>query len=278
VRVKDPDLFLFPQFDEGLRASFERETELFLDSILRENRSVLELMTAKYSFLNERLAKHYGVPGVLGSHFRRVEYPANSLRGGLLGQGSILTLTSYSIRTSPVLRGKYILENLLASPPPPPPPNVPALKTESDSPDKPRTLRESMQLHRANPACASCHARMDPLGFALENFDAIGGYRDHDGGNPIDTKSTLPDGTVVNGVEGVKQLVLRDPERFASAVTEKLMMYALGRNVQYYDIPSIRKVVRQAKQGNYAFATLVEGVVQSAPFQMRSAKKEGPKQ
>lgn len=278
VRVKDPDLFLFPQFDEGLRASFERETELFIDSILRENRSVLELMTAKYSFLNERLAKHYGVSNVLGSHFRRVEYPADSPRGGLLGQGSILTLTSYSIRTSPVLRGKYIMENLLASPPPPPPPNVPALKTEGDSPDKPRTLRESMQLHRANPACASCHSRMDPLGFALENFDAIGGFRDHDGGNPIDTKSTLPDGTVVDGVEGVRKLVLRDPERFASAVTEKLMMYAIGRNVQYYDVPSIRKIVRQAKQGNYAFATLVEGVVQSAPFQMRSAKKEGPKQ
>ncbi len=277
IRVKDPDLFIFPQFDENLRASFERETELFLDSILRENRSVLELITAKYSFLNERLAKQYGVPNILGSQFRRVDYPADSPRGGLLGQGSILTLTSYSIRTSPVLRGKYILENLLASPPPPPPPNVPALKTEGDSPDKPRTLRESMQLHRANPACASCHSRMDPLGFALENFDAIGAYRNHDGGNPIDTKSTLPDGTVVNGVEGVKQLILRDPERFASAVTEKLMMYALGRNVQYYDVPSIRKIVRVAKQGNYAFATLVEGVVQSAPFQMRSAKKEGQK-
>ncbi len=273
IRGKELDLFLFRNFDSGLRASLERETELFLDSVLRGNRSVLELITANYSFLNERLAKHYGVPGIRGSQFRRVEFPAGSPRGGLLGQGSILTLTSYSIRTSPVLRGKYVLENLLASAPPPPPPNVPSLKTEGESADKPRTLRDAMQLHRAAPACASCHARMDPIGFAFENFDATGAWRDHDGGQPIDTQSKMLDGTEVNGVEGVKKLLVKDPERFAGAIGEKLLMYAIGRNVQYYDTPAVRKIVRDAKATNYTFEALVEGIVQSAPFQMRGPKK-----
>lgn len=272
VDVKEPDLFLFRDFDEGLRHSFNRETELFLDSVLRENRPVSELITSNFTFVNERLAEHYGIPGVRGSNYRKVTFPAGSPRGGLLGQGSLLLVTSYSTRTSPVLRGKYILENLLATPPPPPPPNVPALKTEGDSADKPRTLRESMVLHRANPACASCHARMDPLGFALENFDATGRWRDHDSGNPIDVKSALPDGTEVNGVDGIKQLLLKDPERFASAVTEKLMMYATGRNVQYYDAPAVRKIVRDAAKDKYAFYSLVQGVVESVPFQTRKVK------
>ena len=171
-----------PDFDETLRAALQRETELFLDSVFRENRSVLELLTANYTFLNERLAKHYGIPNVRGSYFRRVTLPAGSVRGGLLGQGSILTITSYSTRTSPVLRGKWVLENLLSSPPPPPPPNVPALETEGAAPGEPLTMREAMMQHRANPACASCHARMDPIGFALENFDAVGRWRDRDGG------------------------------------------------------------------------------------------------
>ncbi len=273
IRVKELDLFLFRNFDAGLRESMERETELFLDYVLRGGKSVTELITANYSFLNERLAKHYGVPEIRGPQFRLVEFPAGNPRGGLLGQGSILTLTSYSIRTSPVLRGKYVLENLLASPPPPPPPNVPSLKTEGDSPDKPRTLREAMTLHRAAPVCASCHARMDPIGFAFENFDATGAYRDHDGGQPIDTMSKMLDGTEVNGVEGVKKLILKDPERFAGAVTEKLLMYAIGRNVQYYDTPAVRKIVRESASGNYKFDDLVTGVVLSSPFQMRGPKK-----
>src|SRR6185295_15815844 len=208
---KAPDLFLFKDFDEGLRAAFEKETDLFLDSILRENRSVMELLTAKYTFVNERLAKHYGIPNIRGSEFQRVTYPADSPRGGLLGQGGILLLTSYSTRTSPVLRGKYVLENLLASAPPPPPPNVPSLKTETGKPEEVLSLRDAMVRHRADPACANCHARMDPIGFALENFDAVGKWRDQDAGKPIEVKSTLTDGTVVDGVAGVRQLLLKDP-------------------------------------------------------------------
>jgi hypothetical protein len=273
VDVKTPDLFLFRDFDDGLRQSMKRETELFLNSVLLENHSVLDLITANYTFVNERLADHYGIPNVRGSQFRKVTLPEGSPRGGLLGQGSLLLVTSYSTRTSPVLRGKYILENLLATPPPPPPPNVPSLKTEGDTPDKPRTLREAMILHRASPACASCHARMDPLGFALESFDATGKLRDHDNGNEIDVRSSMLDGSEVNGVAGIKQLLLRDPERFASAVTEKLLMYAAGRNVQYYDAPAIRKIVREAAKDNYAFYSLVEGVVESVPFQMRKPKE-----
>jgi hypothetical protein len=272
IEVKAPDLFLFRDFDEGLRKSFVRESELFLDSILREDRSVLDLITANYTFVNERLAKHYGIPNVRGSHFRKVTFPEASPRGGLLGQGGILLLTSYSTRTSPVLRGKYVLENLLASPPPPPPPDVPSLRTE-DSPDKPLTLREAMSLHRASPACANCHARMDPIGFAMENFDAVGQWRDHDQGKPIEVSSSLPDGTVVDGVAGIKQLLLRDPERFVSAVSEKLLMYAIGRNVQYFDAPSVRGIVRQAAPDNYKFSSLVLGVVNSVPFQMRQVEE-----
>jgi mono/diheme cytochrome c family protein len=272
VDVKAPDLFLFRNFDEGLRQSFERETELFIGSVLREDRSVRDLLTANYTFLNERLAKHYGIPNVRGSNFRRVELPPGSPRAGLLGKGSILLLTSYSIRTSPVLRGKYVLENLLASPPPPPPPNVPSLKTEAAGSGEALSLREAMTQHRANPACASCHARMDPIGFALENFDAIGQWRDHDAGKTLDVSSKLPDGTEVNGLQGVRDLILRDPDRFAGAVAQKLLMYGLGRNVQYYDQPSVRKMVREAAANDYKFSSLVLGVAKSDPFQMRMAR------
>src|SRR3984957_12263078 len=274
VEVKEPDLFLFREFDEGLRKSFERETELFLDSILRENRSVKDLLTANYTFLNERLAEHYGIPNIRGSQFRRVTFPEGSQRGGLLGQGSVLTLTSYSTRTSPVLRGKYVLENLLAAPPPPPPANVPSLKTEGATSGETLSLREAMVQHRANPACASCHARMDPIGFAMENFDAVGQWRSEDASKPIDVKSTLTDGNVVDGMAGVKSLILRDPERFAGAVTEKLLMYAIGRNVLYFDAPAVRKIVRDAAAGDYKFSSLVLGVAKSVPFQMRTAKVE----
>jgi mono/diheme cytochrome c family protein len=273
VDVKKPDLFLFRDFDEGLRESFEKETDLFLNSILLDqHRSVLDLLTANYTFVNERLAKHYGIPNIAGSEFRRVDLPKDSPRAGLLGQGSILTLTSYSTRTSPVLRGKYVLENLLASAPPPPPPNVPSLNTEGEKGGEPPSLREAMVQHRANPACANCHARMDPIGFAMENFDAIGQWRDTDLGKPIDVSSTLADGTVVNGIAGVRQLILRDPERFVGAVAEKLLMYGIGRNVQYYDQPAVRKIVHSAAANNNTFASLVLGVVESAPFQMRAAK------
>jgi hypothetical protein len=271
VESKEPDVYLFRDFDEGVRAAFVRETELFLDSILRTpNRSVLELLTADYTFLNEPLAKHYGIPQITGSHFRRVTLPAGSPRRGLLGQGSVLSITSYSTRTSAVLRGKYVLENLLASPPPPPPPNVPSLNTERSG--KPLSMKEAMQLHRANPACAGCHAKMDPIGFALENFDALGRFRAEENGRPLEVATALPDGTIVDGVEGVRQLVLRDPALFVEAMTSKLLMYALSRNIQHYDQPTIRAIARESARQNYTFASLVLGVVNSTPFQSRMAQ------
>jgi mono/diheme cytochrome c family protein len=274
VETKEPDVYLFREFDEGVRAAFVRETELFLDSILRADRSVLELLTADYTFLNEPLARHYGIPQITGSHFRRVALPKGSPRRGLLGHGSILSITSYSTRTSAVLRGKYVLENLLASPPPPPPADVPSLSTERSG--KPLSMKEAMQLHRANPACAGCHAKMDPIGFALENFDALGRYRAEENGRPLEVTSALPDGTVVDGVEGVRQLVLRDPALFVEAITGKLLMYALTRNVQHYDQPTIRTIARESARQNYTFASLVLGVVNSVPFQRRMARAAGP--
>ena len=270
VETKEPDVYLFRDFDEGVRAAFVRETELFLDSILRENRSVLELLTADYTFLNEPLAKHYGIPQITGSHFRRVTLPKGSPRRGLLGHGSILSITSYSTRTSAVLRGKYVLENLLASPPPPPPADVPSLNTERSG--KPLSMKEAMQLHRASPACAGCHAKMDPIGFALENFDALGRWRAEENGRPLEVTSALPDGTIVDGVEGVRQLVLRDPALFVEALTGKLLMYALTRNIQHYDQPTIRVIARESARQNYTFASLVLGVVNSVPFQSRMAQ------
>ena len=297
VETKEPDVYVFREFDEGVRAAFVRETDLFLDSILRpstdtqgaastvagrpstgaqrsastvEGRSVLDLLTADYTFLNEPLAKHYGIPNVTGSHFRRVTLPAGSPRRGLLGQGSILSLTAYSTRTSAVLRGKYVLENLLASPPPPPPPNVPSLNTERSG--QPLSMKEAMQQHRASPACASCHAKMDPIGFALENFDALGRWRADENGRPIEVSTALSDGTKVDGVEGVRQLVLRDRPLFVEAMTGKLLMYALGRNIQYFDQPTIRIVARESARENYTFASLVFGVVNSVPFQSRMAR------
>ena len=269
VELKEPDPLVFRHFDETLRRAFERETELFVDSILRENRSVLELIDADYTFLNERLADHYGIPNVSGSDFRRVLLPGNSRRGGLLGQGSILMLTSYSTRTSPVLRGKFVLDNLLASPPPPPPPDVPALTINSRESGEALSMRDAMIQHRANPVCASCHATMDPIGFALENFDAIGRWRDTDAGDSIDTAGVFPGGASFEGVDGLKQVLLRQPEQFANAVAEKLLMFAVGRNVQYYDAPAVRAIVREAREDNYRFTSMVLGVVKSAPFQMR---------
>jgi hypothetical protein len=271
IESKQPDEILYPEFDQTLREAMRQETELFLSSVFRENRSILDLLSADYTFLNERLAEHYGIPGIRGSYFRRYTFPPDSPRGGLLGQGSILTITSYSNRTSAVLRGKWVLQNLLASAPPAPPPNVPSLKTEGREPGTTLTMREAMTAHRANPACAGCHARMDPIGFALETFDADGKYRDRDNGNPIDVSGVLPDGRKFEGVAGLKKELLRNPDQFVAAAAENLLMYALGRNVQYYDEPSVRRIAQAARQKQYAFRTLVEEVVKTPAFQMREA-------
>ena len=270
LTAKFPDEVLFPDFDGTLREAMARETELFVDSVLRDNRSVTDLLTANYTFLNERLARHYGIPNVRGSYFRRVTLPEGSARGGLLGQGSVLTITSYANRTSPVLRGKWVLENLLSSAPPPPPPNIPSLKTEGAG--KPLTLRDAMTAHRANPSCATCHARMDPIGFAMENFDAIGKWRAIDAGRPIDTSGAFPDGTSFDGVGGLKKVLLKQSDQFVNTVAERLLMYAIGRNLQYYDQPSVRAIVREASASQYTMPSLVMAVVKSKPFQMRLAE------
>ncbi len=271
VDAKEPDAGFFPGFDENLRQAFRTETTLFVDSVLRDDRSVLDLLTANHTFVNERLAKHYGIPHVYGSHFRRVDQE-DGRRRGLLGQGSILTLTSYGTRTSPVLRGKWILENLLSSPPPPPPPDVPSLDATTED-GKPRSMREAMEQHRANPVCASCHSQMDPLGFALENFDAIGRWRDRGGSNlPIDASGLLPNGTRFDGPAGLRAELVKAPEQFMTTVTEKLMTYALGRGVEHFDAPTIRAIVRDAAREDYRFASVVVGIVNSTPFQMRKAQ------
>ncbi len=272
VETNDPDLYLFRDYDESLRDALAIEAELFIDSVLGGNGSILDLLTAEYTFVNERLAEHYGIANVEGSHFRRVELPAGGPRAGLLGKGGILTLTSYATRTSPVLRGKYVLENLLAAPPPPPPPDVPTLVTERDG--AALTMREALARHREDPACAGCHVEMDAIGFALENFDAVGQWRDRDAGTEIDATSVLPDGTVIDGIAGLRNHLAQRPERFARAFTEKLLMYALGRNVQYYDAPAVRAIVRDAAEEGYAFASIVAGIVRSVPFRMRKPRDD----
>jgi cytochrome c551/c552 len=275
-----PDSVGFPNFDDNLRQAFLRETELFVASIVKENRSVLDLMTADYTFVNERLAKHYGYPNVYGSQFRRVTHPTEARRG-LLGQGSILMVTSHTDRTSPVVRGKWILDNLLGAPPPLPPMNVPPLPDDERS-GRQRVLsvRERIEKHRENPACASCHKIMDPIGLALENFDAVGAYRERDGqslssiGSPINASGQLMDGTPVDGVVTLRKALLKEPEIFVGALTEKLLTYATGRGVAYYDMPTVRGIVRDARQTHYSFASLVSGIVHSAPFQMRMKSAE----
>ncbi len=256
-------------FDDTLRQAFRRETELFFDSIVRENRSVMELLTANYTFLNERLADHYRIPNVQGTHFRRVELPADSPRRGILGQGSILAVTSHAIRTSPVLRGKYILNAILGTPPPDPPPNVPAL-AEKTTQARVQTMRERMAQHRSNPVCSSCHSMIDPAGFALENFDSIGRWRTVDESfNPIDASGALPDGTKFTGIKEFRDALVRRPERFASTVVEKLLTYALGRGLEYYDMPAVRKIVSGAARDDYKFQSVVLGVATSYPFVAR---------
>jgi hypothetical protein len=258
----------FPDFDDVLRQSFRRETELFVESIIREDRSALDLLRADYTFLNERLARHYGIPNVKGPRFRRVTLGPESRRGGLLGQGSILTVTSYPDRTSPVVRGKWILENLLGVPPPPPLPNVPELKPPSFA-GPPLSMRERIAQHRNNPVCASCHALMDPLGLALENFDGVGRWRALEpSGAAIDASGALPDGTKFEGPDGLRQALLGS-DRFVTTLTEKMLTYALGRGLEYYDAPAVRTIVRAAARDEYGFTSLIRGVVQSTPFQMR---------
>ena len=265
-----PDMRLFPDWDDNLRQSFRRETELFFESILREDRSVLDLLRADYTFLNERLAKHYGVPNIYGSRFRRVELGPEVMRGGLLRHGSVLTVTSYATRTSPVIRGKWILENILGVPPPPPPPNVPALEETKIAADL--TVRERLAAHRENPVCYACHQLTDPVGFSLENYDAVGHWRTLDGGAEIDASGGLPDGQEFDGVTGIEEAILARPEIFAGVVAEKLMTYGLGRGAEYYDAPAVRQVVREAEADNFRLSTLILGITKSVPFQMRRSR------
>jgi hypothetical protein len=272
VRNILPNSDLFPDFDDNLRQSFRRETELFFDSIIREDRSILDLLTADYSFVNERLARHYGIPDIYGSQFRRVTI-SDPARRGLLGQGSMLAVTSHAERTSPVLRGKWILENILGMPVPPPPPDVPPLKERAEG-EKPKTMREQMVEHRANPVCASCHKIMDPIGFALENFDAVGAWRAKDADVEIDSSGELTDGTRVNGVVELRQALMRHPDLFVSTLVEKLLTYALGRGFDYHDMPAVRAIVRAAARDNYRFSTIIMGIVRSTPFQMRMAPQK----
>jgi hypothetical protein len=264
-----PDPRAYPDVDKNLLEALGRQTELLFDSVLREKRSVYELLTADYMFINERLARHYGIPNIYGDHFRRIPLSSkDDVRGGLLGQGSILMVTSYANRTSPVKRGKFVLD-LVGSPPPPPPPNVPALKTDAAG-GKALSMRESMVQHRANPVCATCHSRMDPIGFALEGFDAVGRSRTTgEDGAPIDTSGELPDRTAFNGPAQLRDALLLSKEQFRNAVIEKLLTYAVGREVTYLDGPVVRDIARKAAAGNDSLHQLIVGVTQSVPFQMR---------
>jgi mono/diheme cytochrome c family protein len=268
-----PNSDAFPDFDDNLRQAFRREAELFFDSIVREDRNVLDLMTADYTFVNERLAKHYRLSGVFGSQFRRVQL-ADDARRGLLGKGAVLMVTSHATTTSPVLRGKWVLENLLGSPPPPPPPDVPALR--EDEPGVPRrTMREQMEQHRNSPACASCHKTMDPYGFALENFDVVGAWRTvNEAGVSLDTGDVLPDGVRVDGVAGLRQALLARPDLLVQTLIGKLFVYALGRGLSYQDAPTVRQILRDARARDYRFSSLISGIVSSAPFQMGVAEQE----
>jgi hypothetical protein len=273
VRLHTPDPAQFPEFDDNLRQALARELTMFVESQIREDRPLPELLTANYTFLNERLAQHYGIADVHGTHFRRVTL-ADEARMGLLGKGAMLMVTSYANRTSPVLRGKWLLENVLGTPPPPPPPDVPALKENLDG-LPPKSVRERMEQHRANPVCASCHRVMDPLGFALENFDAVGRWRTAESGAPIDASGVLADGvTKVDGPVTLRRALLARPDNFATTVTEKLLTYAMGRGTESFDGPAVRKIVRTAAVDEYRWSSIVLGIVNSVPFQMTGAESE----
>jgi hypothetical protein len=274
LKTSEPVVNLFPDFDDNLRAAYQHETELFFGSIAREDRSILDLLTANYTFVNERLAKQYGIPNVYGSQFREVTLPADlDMRRGLLGKGALLTQTSNAARTSPVTRGKWFLQTFLGVSPPDPPPNVPALKeqpVDSTGNAKPPTMRETMAAHRANPVCASCHKIFEPIGLALENFDAVGTWRTMDGESPIDPSGVLVDGSKVDGVASLRDALVRRSDQFVRVVTEKMMTYALGRGVEYQDMPLVRSIVRDSAASNYKFSSIVLGIVKSAPFQMNT--------
>jgi hypothetical protein len=269
VWLLNPDGTKFPWFDDNLRSAFVTETELFLDAQLEEDHSVTDILTSDETFLNEQLARHYGIAGIYGSHFRRVKLTDEN-RFGLLGKASVLAVTSYTTRTSPTIRGKWLLENILAAPMPAPPPNVPALE-DSNKEGKPLSVREMLEKHRANPVCASCHARMDPLGLSLENFDAIGQWRTTDAGKPIDASGVLLDGTKVDGPRELRRALMAQKTQFIKAVTEKLLTYALGRGLEYYDAPTVRAIDRSAAADDYRWSSIVLGIVKSPPFQMRRA-------
>jgi cytochrome c551/c552 len=261
-----PDPNEFPNFDDNLRQAFRRETEMFFGSIMREDRNVLDLLNADYTFVNERLAKHYGIPGIYGSQFRRLKV-TNEERRGLLGQGSILTVTSEANRTSPVKRGKFILEAILGTPPPAPPPNVPPLKENEGA--QVMSVRARLELHRKNPPCSGCHAVMDPLGFSLENFDGIGEWRTKEPGGAVDPSGQLADGTKIDGPVALRNAIMKHPEQFVRTLTEKMLTYGLGRGLEYYDMPTVRGIARDASRSDYKFSSIVLGIVKSAPFQMR---------
>jgi mono/diheme cytochrome c family protein len=270
LKSKQPNSHEFPDFDDNLRAALQTEVEMFVASIIREDRSVMELLNADYTFLNERLARHYGIPYIYGTHFRRVTLQEQARRG-LLGKGALLMVTSHPHRTSPVLRGKWILENVLGAPPPGPPDVVPPFE-ESTEPSKPKSVRERMEQHRRNPACAGCHRMIDPAGLALENFDAVGAWRTRDGGTrgtPIDASGQLVDGTQINGVNELRAALIRDPNVFVQALTERLLTYALGRGLTASDMPAVRTIAREAQRENYRISAVVLGIVRSVPFQMR---------
>jgi hypothetical protein len=263
-----PDGRLFPDFDDNLRQAMRRETEMLFTEMVREDRSVLDLLKTDHTFLNERLAKHYGIPQVYGPHFRRVTLGPDNQRGGLLRHASVLAVTSYATRTSPVLRGKWILENLLGTPPPPPLPDVPALDESTVSESLP--IRARLAAHRDKPACASCHEFIDPPGFALEHFDAVGRWRVLEQGQPVDASGGLPDGSAFVGVEGLEAGLLKRPELFVTTLTEKLLIFALGRGIEPSDAPAVRQIVREAKADNYRFSAIARGIVNSTPFRMRA--------
>ena len=270
LKTTVPDLEAFPDFDDNLRRAMKEETTLLIDSIMREDRSVVDLLNADYTFVNERLARHYGMPNIYGSQFRRVTVPSEARRG-LLGQASILTITSYPNRTSPVQRGKWILTNLLGVPPSPPPPNVPPLEENAEN-GKVRSLRERMEQHRKDAVCAGCHKSMDPIGFALENFDAVGHWRVNDEAGKIDPSGTLFNGAALDGVVGLRQELVKQKDIFVGVMTEKMLTYALGRGLEYYDMPAVRKIDQNMRNNNYRFSSLVAGIVTSTPFQMKEAK------
>jgi hypothetical protein len=268
----DPDPYVYPGFDEPLRAAFRREMEMFIDSVFHDDRSLIDLLNANYTFVNERLAAHYGVENIRGDQFRRVTLTDEN-RFGLLGKGAILMVTAYPNRTSPVLRGAYILENLLGTPPSPPPPNVEAFKENKEG-EKPKTIREIMETHRASPTCNACHGVMDPLGFSLENFDTVGTYRtiDRFTHTKIDTSGKLVDGTAVNGPTDLRKALMTRPDQFAQTFTEKMMTYALGRGIEAFDMPTVRKIVKDAKRDNYKFSSIVMGIVATPAFQSSMAE------